>query len=639
MKNLSAVYTTAVLLLCANFSLFAQSFTYPYVENFGSPNELYLAAPDPREGTQLLPGGIDLWDGDDVNTIYYGMVPAGSQSKPVLVFVHGYASSASIWYEGRDNMYHDTYQDGYRTAFVSLTPNRHMWTNGNMLSNSIDQIKAHYGVNDVVVVAHSKGGVDTDAAVVHYGANNKVSQVFTLSSPHNGTALAEVANSVLLSLVNIIFMQNNDATKSLRRGYMSYFRSLTDGQSTNTVDFTTFGAWGNGPLARLAIPQGILYAAGGSKSSGGNDGVVPYASSRRPGGRELFDGQRKEYGWFGIPYYPGPSETELDHFEVTRGDLVWPYVKGVIEGTLRTAPQTTPQDIRPNLKVASNMQIVASAGGADQFFIHEADENVSVWVAGQGQKLRLRNLDGGAIPQVVRMAEGTDEEGGQYYTVEALPGRYGVEMEGEFVALVTAEGGVEVNMESIMQENEQVFKAEDAIAFKVSLAGIENLSLEDLQVSGTVQRDLDLEMNNRTDAARVLEVRREGETFVAEAGDDLPGGIYSVTLTVKGEGFARTLVSSVAKVGEAKKQAETVGLQMEVFPNPFSERLTIRLPENGTGTVTIFNVFGQQVHQFAEAKGNSELIWNAKSEGASVGIYFVEWQEKGQKRTEKVVLR
>ena len=281
MKVNRTFYTVlAVLCLVSTFS-YSQQYQNPAIENFGPPNEVNLGAPYPGEGIDLIPGGVDLYSGDDPNTIYYGLTPPGSANRPVLVFVHGYASKASVWYSGDDNMYNDVYNDGYRAAYVSLTPNKHVWTNGAMLSTIIDRVTQHYNVSSVTVVGWSKGGVDTDAALVHFGANSKVDQVFTLSSPHNGTYLAELANSWLLSLVNIIFMQNNDATRSLTRGNMAYFRSITDNNPNNTVPYTTIGGWGNGPLARVDIPQGILHLNGGSKSSGGNDGVVPYRSSLR----------------------------------------------------------------------------------------------------------------------------------------------------------------------------------------------------------------------------------------------------------------------------------------------------------------------------------------------------------------------
>ncbi|MDX1904448.1 MAG: hypothetical protein SFU27_09855, partial [Thermonemataceae bacterium] len=157
---------------------------------------------------------------NDVGTIYYGSVPANSSTKPVLVFIHGYNSSAKTWWEDND-MYSKAYADGYRTAFVSVHPDQTMWTNGQLFAGMLNTITTYFGVSRVVVIAHSKGGVDTDAALIHYGAWNKVERVLTLGSPHFGTPLADLASSGWTSWLGAIFGQNNNATKSLQTGTMA----------------------------------------------------------------------------------------------------------------------------------------------------------------------------------------------------------------------------------------------------------------------------------------------------------------------------------------------------------------------------------------------------------------------------------
>ena len=142
---------------------------------------------------------------DGTGDIWWGAVPPGAESRPVLVFVHGLHGNAPSWwsptgYSGVNDMYAYAYNNGFRTAFAQLnpptgTPAGSMWTNGEALRSLIDRIAAHYGVGQVVLVGNSKGGVDIDSAITHYCAAPRVSRVFTLASPHWGTPLADLAYS------------------------------------------------------------------------------------------------------------------------------------------------------------------------------------------------------------------------------------------------------------------------------------------------------------------------------------------------------------------------------------------------------------------------------------------------------------
>lgn len=630
LKNVAFAALVAVM----GFGLqVSAQFQNPNIEYFGPANEMYLAGPNPNEGTQIIPVGIDLYAGNDNNTIHYGLTPPNSSSKPVVVFVHGYASNASVFYTGDDNMYKDVYQDGYRSAYVSLTPDKHIWTNGNMLADIIDRICLHYGVNDVVLVGWSKGGVDSDAAMVHFGANAKVSEAFTLSTPHHGTYLGELANSWLLSLVNIIFMQNNDATRSLTRGYMSYFRSVTDGNPANNTGFTTLGGWGNGPLNRLDIPQGILHLNGGSKASGGNDGVVPYSSSKRPGGSELFGGQYKAYGWFGIPYYPGPSQTKLDHFEVTRGGKVWPFIKGTLNGTLRTAVNPTPVSYDASSRVSSNGQLVTSDGSSQFFVVEEGAQTVLVQILGEKLDMPLIRDEKIKLCQLRPVGE-------RLWEMEApQPGRYTIELmqKEQFAALVSVEQGAELTLES----PSTLVGAGEAMQFEVGIDGMKKDLPDDLEVTGILRRSQQLDLQEVDGAPMVIRFEREGNQFLGESMSDLPAGVYSLTVSAHSPEFARTLVSSFAKLGHSEEELvdEVTSLSMtRAWPNPFSDRLSIEVEAEGAGELTIYNVLGKAVKSMTFS-GQEVLHWDARTEGAPAGVYIVELRSGDRQTTQKVILK
>ena len=219
-------------------------------------------------------------------TWYVGSNPSWvDPAKAPIVFIHGYNSSASVWWDGND-MYETALANGYQTAFIDLYPERDMWENGAMLAGKLRQIYEYFGYKKLVVVGHSKGGVDTQTALVHYGAHQYVSNVITLSSPHHGTQLSDLAHSSSAWWLAALLGNNNDATRSLQTGNMRYFRSITDGKAEAKLNrYYTLGGYKWGSFGS-ALYWGGLYLS----SYGSNDGVVTVTSSRLPGGTIIREG-------------------------------------------------------------------------------------------------------------------------------------------------------------------------------------------------------------------------------------------------------------------------------------------------------------------------------------------------------------
>lgn len=213
---------------------------------------------------------------------YVGTTPTYvAPSKHPILFVHGLNSSSNTWWEN-NNMYDTAYQNGYETAFIDLYPTKNMWDNGYLLAQKIKEISNYFG-EKVVVVAHSKGGIDTQSALVHYGAYPYVARVITLSSPHYGSQLADLAYSGGASWLAGIIGSKNDATYSLQTGYMSYFRSQTDNHANRSkTPFYTFAGtkWGS---FGSSLYWGGLYL----RAYGSNDGAVTVKNSRLPYATEL----------------------------------------------------------------------------------------------------------------------------------------------------------------------------------------------------------------------------------------------------------------------------------------------------------------------------------------------------------------
>ncbi|WP_223702354.1 lipase family alpha/beta hydrolase [Sutcliffiella deserti] len=201
---------------------------------------------------------------------------------PPIVFVHGINSSSKTWWENND-MYQTALNNGFQTAFIDVHPDKNMWDNGSIINTKIREIYNHFGQKKLVIVSHSKGGIDSQNALVHYGAHPYVSNLITLSTPHYGSQLADLAYSGWASWLSGILGSKNDATYSLQTGYMNSYRTQTDqniNRSRNpvyTLAGTSWGSFGS------SLYWGGLYL----RSYGTNDGAVTVANSRLPYSTEV----------------------------------------------------------------------------------------------------------------------------------------------------------------------------------------------------------------------------------------------------------------------------------------------------------------------------------------------------------------
>lgn len=213
---------------------------------------------------------------------YVGEDPADiDENKAPIVFIHGLNSSSATWWNEND-MYETAYTNGYQTAFIDLYPDKNMWSNGELLAEKLGEIYEHFG-KKLVLAAHSKGGVDAQTALVYFGADEYVERVVTLSSPHLGSELADLAHSEGASWLADIIGNKNEATQSLQTGYMAYFRDMTDREpGIENTSMYTFGGTGWGP-AWGSLFWGGLYLS----QYGSNDGAVTVSSSRLPYAEEI----------------------------------------------------------------------------------------------------------------------------------------------------------------------------------------------------------------------------------------------------------------------------------------------------------------------------------------------------------------
>ncbi|MBM7580496.1 esterase/lipase family protein [Jeotgalibacillus terrae] len=274
---------------------------------------LLLSSPTTVQSEELNPPERSLLPG----TISYGETPAYKDpDKPVIVFVQGLNNDSTIWTKEND-MYSRVVEAGYETAFVELYDSggtsKSYWDNGAMLADQLEEISSHFNGKKLAIVAFSKGGVDTQVALIHEGKYPLVSNVITLGSPHYGSELADLANSTSVGWLADLIGKNSEGTQSLQTGMMNYFRSITDSRVE---------AFQNSYFSLAGTRTGPLFSSywlGNGFISGPNDGVVSVKSASLPYSRSLAVGNwnhgeiNKGYHTFSI-FQPYLTSQRASHF-------------------------------------------------------------------------------------------------------------------------------------------------------------------------------------------------------------------------------------------------------------------------------------------------------------------------------------
>ncbi len=315
-----------------------------------SRSTAFTCSPAPSCPTTVPPSGAV----SSYPDVFYGAPPpGGGLDKPVLLFVHGLGATAMDWWGGTptgaagttpNDMYTDAWSAGYRTAFVELTPidpatgakspEADAFTNAITLSQQIITITQAYQVPWLDVIAHSKGGVDTNTAIAYDNPQGlvHVRNVITLATPHWGTPLADFvcANPSIAQLLGLndgpglCGTPGPNSVGGLTVAEMQAYRAQTDAM-TPTVPVTYFVAAGadwqdttqpaiflGGELLQVGLPQ---YGAPTPLDPiNDNDGLVPVESA------------------CSLPHSNYLFVKPFNHLQIFTGDSSWSWISLAEQG-------------------------------------------------------------------------------------------------------------------------------------------------------------------------------------------------------------------------------------------------------------------------------------------------------------------
>ncbi|RYI29338.1 hypothetical protein EVU96_09995 [Bacillus infantis] len=437
---------------------------------------------------------------------------------PPLVFIHGYSNSANVWLEEND-MPEIAREYGYQTAYADLYPDRDMWENGMMLAGMLEEIYYHFGQKKLAVVAYSKGGVDSQTALVHNEAYPYVSRVITLSTPHSGTQLADLANSNAAGWLSELLGTRNDATASLQTGYMSYYRSLTDSHSNaQRIPFYTIGGTGWGSFGS-ATYWGGLYLS----QYGRNDGVVPLISSRLSGSPVI-----AEHSW--------------NHSSIKQGSVIFPELNPFLTATSFQKDHYSPLLTDTDFSQADSMIIHGGMGDEmleDSFLIENEVKAASVSV-----------LSSKRLPDLVIV----DEQGNSYTAGRTYKDASGF-FSGAYVTEFTIKNPVPGRWTVSSKTGRTGFLYTVSLERDSSIPGIsKELNSWKSAQAGRKYKTEWIHTKGKGDGYSTFRGLKAG---LPDASDFKEEGIYSLTIQItgktgQGKAFERSMVKSIYVNGAGK---------------------------------------------------------------------------------------
>lgn len=595
--------------------------------------------PVPQQLTPLFIGPIT------GSGIYYGATPNNvDPNKPVIVYVHGFIDLNNAWFIPGNNMYDNTYNANQNCAFVALTRGGGMWKNGRLLADMLDDITRHFGVSNVVIVAHSNGGKSSEVAMITHNRRHKVERVISLGTPFYGTELANVAEAPGFNLlVDLIGLGGGMSTSTTY--YMGgYARPVLDWSWRNQPGkFINFGAWGynNGTtlLARpvMTVSGTLLNWLGSGASAGGNDGVTPYwSSSRRWGRPQWTTGQ-------------GNPVSQFDHLDVALSDVVWNNIEPLFTAnlsSLRENPNQVDQAAVLNKTISSRLQFLSSEDKNRSFTVENGIKDLEMIILhhSDNDQFTLQQVlaSGKLVPLAFELNANrttSDLLNGKSTLVSLgqLPvGEYKVTSESKFAALINHKKGVELEYDN---SHQFAFDETPTLEVKLNQASQYDLSKLSLKAIITYKHKLDgSPLDKEVTIIETFEPTEEG-TYTFRPSKHLLNGVYNVVIHAQHPEFQKSLVTGFVmnstEVAPAKKTIETTIISLSVYPNPAKDFIHVSFENDQQAQVSLYDVNGRILHQqIIQETGQQQLQLDLNQLKLSQGTYFLEVQIGAEKTTE-----
>lgn len=128
----------------------------------------------------------------DCNAEPLGPDPAGQPTRYPIVLAHGFMGSPTNFWAFLD-VKQSLEEDGHVVYEGEVPPFHSPAVRAERLAVTVDQVLEETGADKVNIIAHSMGGVDSRYLISTLGYGDRVASLTTISSPHRGSGIADVA--------------------------------------------------------------------------------------------------------------------------------------------------------------------------------------------------------------------------------------------------------------------------------------------------------------------------------------------------------------------------------------------------------------------------------------------------------------
>lgn len=282
--------------------------------NGGSQNEGRRAASHTSDNSK-----VKIPDSDNSSP------PAVVCSKYPLVFLHGFMGGKKGSFAGAQKYFEGL---GCKVVMTEVAAVNGVDVRGGQIASQLKSILAQYGAQKVNIIAHSQGGLDARYAISILKMGSSVASLTTLSTPHLGSPVADVAlrgstdpfsKSMIDALLNLMTGQvssqgiaSNDTRAAFTALSTSYMRSFNEKTPNDPgVYYQSWGArtgsgTGDNTKTILALTQGYIYA-----KSGENDGMVAVSSAKWGEYKGTLEADHLDLGGLTVD----DSATKFDHLK------------------------------------------------------------------------------------------------------------------------------------------------------------------------------------------------------------------------------------------------------------------------------------------------------------------------------------